>query len=93
MREAKKGEKNPCWKGGISFEPYSSAFTKELKEAIRQRDNYTCAVCGHYPAFEVHHIDYDKKNCEPENLITLCKSCHTKTNFNRKYWINYFTRR
>jgi len=85
-----KGNENPNWRGGTSFEPYSSAWTKELRQAIRQRDNFTCQVCKKYPAFACHHIDYDKKNCEPENLITLCYSCHTKTNFNRQSWINYF---
>ena len=85
-----KGENNYNWRGGVSFEPYSPAFTKELKQAIRQRDNYTCAICGKYPAFDCHHIDYDKENCEPENLITLCRGCHAKTNQNRDYWTQYF---
>lgn len=39
---------------------------------------------------QVHHIDYNKLNCNPNNLITLCKSCHMKTNFNREYWLDYF---
>lgn len=88
--KGKKGEGNPNWQGGKSFEPYSSAFTDELKQAVRQRDNFICQICGKYPSFIPHHIDYDKKNNEPENLITLCESCHSKTNFNRSYWINYF---
>ena len=25
-----------------------------------------------------HHIDLDKLNCHPDNLKTLCSSCHTK---------------
>ena len=37
-----------------------------------------------------NHIDYDKDNLDPKNLISLCKSCHMKTNHNRAYWINYF---
>ena len=85
-----KGEKSPNWRGGISFEPYSPAWTEELKQAIRQRDKFICQLCGEYPAFNVHHKDYGKKNCEPKNLITLCCSCHSKTNHNRNYWINYF---
>ena len=24
------------------------------------------------------------------NLISLCKQCHTKTNFNREYWKKFF---
>lgn len=26
----------------------------------------------------LHHIDFDKKNCCPDNLQTLCISCHAK---------------
>ena len=25
-----------------------------------------------------------------QNCISLCGSCHSKTNINRKYWINFF---
>lgn len=57
---------------------------------IRKWDQYTCQICGKEPAICVHHIDYDKLNCDPKNLITLCRKCHTKTNYNREYWENYF---
>jgi len=87
LRERWKGEKNPNWQGGKSFEEYPEQFW-QMRKAIRERDDYTCQLCGKYPAFEVHHIDYNKKNNEPENLITLCKSCHIKTNKNREYWKN-----
>ena len=26
----------------------------------------------------LHHIDFDKKNCNPDNLQTLCRICHMK---------------
>lgn len=38
----------------------------------------------------VHHIDYNKQNNNPENLITLCNRCNSKVNFNREYWTQYF---
>ena len=88
-----KGERNPQWRDGLSFEPYAPEFNDKLKEQIRKRDNYTCQVC-HAPENGVklhqHHIDYNKKNNKPSNLISLCKSCHAKTNFNRDYWTEYF---
>lgn len=87
------GEKNNSWKGGISFEPYSIDWTQTLRRSIRERDRYVCNLCLKQQddkAFDVHHIDYNRKNCNPDNLITLCHSCHMKTNFNRKYWINLF---
>lgn len=81
------------WKGGITCEPYSIDWNMTLKRSIRERDKYICQVCNKQQedrAFAVHHIDYNKLNCNPENLITLCRSCHQKTNFNRNYWIKYF---
>ena len=89
------GNKNSNWKGGISFEPYTSDFNQQLKDKIRVRDSFVCQLCG-VPELEcnnrldIHHIDYDKKNCEANNLLSLCRSCNAKVNFNREYWTNYF---
>jgi len=89
------GSKNHNWKGGVSNEPYPFNFNKELKELIRKRDNYICQKC-HIPQREllrkldVHHIDYNKENLNPKNLISLCRRCNLEVNFNRKYWIRYF---
>ena len=90
LAKSHQGEKCNFWKGGISFEPYPSEFNNQRKTFIRERDNFICQLCGKYPVFDVHHIDYDKKNCKPENLILLCRICHNKTNGNRNYWTNYF---
>jgi len=82
-----KGHYN--WQGGKSFELYSINWTETLKRSIRERDKYTCRICLEQQTdevFLVHHIDYDKKNCNTDNLITLCRRCHTKTNYNREYW-------
>ena len=83
------GKEHWNWQGGKSFEPYSVDWTETLKRSIRERDHYICQLCNEYGNC-VHHIDYDKKNCNPENLITLCEKCHNRTNYNRKDWTNYF---
>lgn len=89
------GENHYNWQGGVSFEPYPLGWNKTFKEQIRYRDNYKCQLCG-CPEVEcnrklhVHHIDYDKNNLKLENLISLCQSCHMKTNYNREYWQEYF---
>jgi len=85
-------EKSSNWKGGVSFESYPVEWTQTLKRAIRERDNYICQNCSQY-GDTVHHIDYDKKNCNPENLITLCRRCNSKVNFRREYWIEFFKQR
>jgi len=87
------GDKSPRWMGGISFEPYGIEFNEKLKAFIRERDNYCCQECGikeNGKAHDCHHIDYNKKNNEDWNFVTLCRSCHLKTNTNRDYWKNYF---
>jgi len=89
------GKNHPNWHGGIAKIGYSYKFNKRLKEQIRHRDNYKCQICGikqknYYRKLDVHHIDYDKKNLEETNLISLCNTCHMKTNYKRKYWKEYF---
>lgn len=83
------GALNPNWKGGISLEPYCFEFTDELKEFIKERDNYNCQnpdCWGKTDKLCVYHIDYIKKHCELDNLITVCISCNSRANFNRDYW-------
>jgi len=86
-------ENNPNWRDGRSFEPYPPEFNEELKAQIRARDGHACFICGlseeeHHRSLAIHHIDYDKSNCDPTNLVTLCDTCHGKTSHNRKYWEN-----
>ena len=94
-------EKNPAWKDGKGREPYSLEFNEGLKDKIRKRDNYQCQNCNmieeeHLVVYginlNIHHIDYNKKNSNKNNLISLCRQCHTRTNFNRNYWKEYFNK-
>lgn len=83
------GENHPNWKGGISDNPYPLDFNDILKETVRELDGYRCIRCGtgdNGQALSVHHIDYDKLNSDIQNLISLCRGCHTKTNYNRRFW-------
>jgi len=81
----RKGETNPAWNGGGSFEPYDAAFNDSLKRKIRERDHYTCQYCG-VPGKHVHHIDHNKKNSVPSNLITLCLAHNTKSEYIPRVW-------
>lgn len=85
------GEKHFNWQGGISFEPYTTDWTETLRRAIRERDNYICQLCSQY-GNTVHHKNYIKEDCNLNNLITLCRKCNTKVNFNRDYWKQYFSK-
>lgn len=83
------GDKHPCWLGGVSKEPYAFDFNVTLKEKIKKRDKDTCQICLK-KGDRIHHIDYNKLNSLERNLVTLCASCHSKTNYNRESWFKYF---
>lgn len=86
------GDKHPFWRGGDKL--YGIEFTSKLKHFIKKRDTYTCKLClGKHKNqdLHVHHIDYDKFNNNPHNLITLCNVCHSKTNHNRDFWPVHLT--
>ncbi len=90
----KRGVETGNWQGGKSFEIYPKEF-KQIRKVILERDNYQCQDpnCeGNHKKLCIHHIDFDKKNNSPENLITLCSSCHTKTNGknNRHYFTEFY---
>lgn len=87
---SKQGDSNPQWVGGHTV-VYPLQWNRALRELIRKRDGYICRMCGG-KGRDVHHIDYNKNNCADSNLITLCHSCHSKTNTNREYWLGYFRR-
>ena len=91
---AQLGSKSHFWRGGASFQKYTPNFTPRLKRQIRARDQHSCQICGVTTLTtreHVHHIDYDKKNTMPENLLLCCNSCHSKTNFNRRSWEDALT--
>lgn len=100
MRDHTRGENCNLWRGGV-FDRKYVGFVDTLKEKIRARDGYRCQQCFahqndlHYKngknyKLSVHHIDFDKKNSNPDNLISLCRVCHSQTNFDRNKWIKYF---
>ena len=90
------GEGNPSWKGGISCDPYCDAWAdKEYKESIKERDGYRCQnpYCSCNGGIEdlcIHHINFNKKNCNPNNLITVCRSCNSFANKDRDWHIAWY---
>lgn len=83
------------WKGGISFEPYCEAWKdKNYKESIKERDGYRCLnpYCRSVKKGDltIHHVNYDKKDCAFINLITVCRSCNAKANYDREWHTSWY---
>jgi hypothetical protein len=89
MSDAKKGENNPNYKDGNSLKEFKEAYGiepeewKKLAQEVRIRDKFVCQYCGKRNATDVHHIipRRIKIDNSPDNLITLCKSCHRKIEY------------
>lgn len=92
----KNGAKNPAWKGGVTPERQRIYRTQEWLAVVRQvyeRDHHLCQRCGSPTSPHAHHIkpwaDYPELRLDPDNLITLCETCHlwvhSSANVNRDY--------
>lgn len=66
----------------------------EIRKQIYKRDGWICQECGVHchnkQQIQCHHINYNTTNNVFSNLITLCVSCHMKTNFKREDWIKHY---
>ena len=94
------GPLNSQWKGGKKSEPYCYSWKdSEFKSFIKERDSHRCQNPDCWKTFNnlsIHHIDYDKKNCHPDNLITVCVSCNSRANVDRRWhksWYNAIMQR
>lgn len=62
---------------------------KEWRTAVYEQDGYTCQICSDATGGNLiaHHLDgYNwcrEKRLDPENGVTLCKTCHSE--FHRQY--------
>lgn len=82
------------WRGGLANGEYCPTWTdKEFKEYILERDEYKCQnpdCWGKAKILNIHHINYIKKDCSINNLITLCVSCNGRANKKREWHMMYY---
>jgi 5-methylcytosine-specific restriction endonuclease McrA len=82
------GEKNGNWRNGITKLMYNWRtqnyhLFKKWRKDILEKNNHTCVLCGSKEKLETHHIIpiCEDKSCAFElwNGVTLCRTCHQKT--------------
>jgi hypothetical protein len=97
ISKAQMREKNHFWKGGITYNPYCIVWSdREWKHYLKYtRDGGKCwsPYCNgnHLDKLTLHHINYNKKDCDSDNLITLCTSCNSRANKDREWHEVWYT--
>mgnify|MGYP001576589691 CR=1 FL=1 len=86
LSETKRGPLNPNWRGGRSLAPYSEDWWF-VRHRIRRRDSGRCLIDQSHDIrpwkhADIHHIDGNQQNNADSNLISLCRSCHSKAEKN-----------
>jgi len=72
----RSGENNPSWKGGVTslyLSIRSSDEYREWRDAIKNRDNFTCQYCGDKIGGNLHshHIKMFNEIIEENNITTF----------------------
>jgi hypothetical protein len=65
------GKNNPNWK---PYNPLRSADRTIRRHILIKRQS--CEKCNTYQNLQIHHIDQNRANNSPENLLLLCQYCH-----------------
>lgn len=87
IRKARSGENSNFWKGGVSSERSNIArWTTEQAPKVHAKFNYTCQFCNKIGGrLHAHHVkpvvSHPELALDFENLITVCKPCHSKYHF------------
>ena len=53
-------------------------YTSIMYEHVHRMGNHQCPICGKKKKLIVHHIDGNDRNNKPNNLTSMCVSCHAK---------------
>ena len=92
-QERIRGDANGRFDHGCSTSPYGPGFSETLRQAIKDRDDRKCVICSRTKILHVHHIDASLTNHAPQNLVTLCISCHRTGHTRRgvrKEWMRQY---
>lgn len=66
--KVKSAENHYNWKGGM----------RSYRKIALENKGDSCIICGSKRFICIHHIDENYNNVSLDNLMVVCKSCHSK---------------
>ena len=85
--EIKRGDSCSNWKGGKAPNTYRRIAFNEFELEM------VCSKCGTEENLCVHHIDENRNNNSKENLLVVCRGCHTSLHAkNNKLWVKHMNK-
>ena len=75
----RSGKNNGNWKDISEYDSRSKTFILKYRKICFENHKHECVVCGENKILDVHHLDQNKFNNSPENLVPLCPTHH-------QYW-------
>ena len=97
-RQRMRGAGNHRWRGGISSQAIAlRRCVNALRPTVYTRDSYCCRLCGKRGGrLSIHHIlpvwARPDLVCDPDNMVTLCRSCHLNVNQHEEDYVETFGR-
>lgn len=90
-RDRLRGPGNPKWIDGRSYFNYGPGFKRPLLRAFIIERDKVCQDCGIWDerpkCMQMHHLDEDRSNHDPSNLLLLCVKCHrARHNKPKRFW-------
>lgn len=81
----------------MDYSKYHPQWKARLRIQVLLDQNFKCRLCGYKDmsrlgrnrkriALQVHHVDFNKSNNEPSNLMALCPACHKAVHNKVKLW-------
>lgn len=80
-------QKDGSYGDGLEIKPKRKNLSKEMRNKIKERDNFKCCNCGkRFVYLEIDHIIpvCEGGNNDESNLQTLCSECNRQKEFNRR---------
>src|SRR6266404_1512867 len=70
-----RGQNNPAYIDGKNPAVYPRHY-RHARKIVLERDGRCCFLCSKDGWLDIHHINRDKLDNSPTNLVALCRLCH-----------------